>query len=424
MGKRKTIAMTDLFRFGCSLCSVLRNCSRRCKGAIAALLLLLAVSCMLASAQTTTTISGTVYDPRTTASALPLSNVLVYVTTGTVASLPSGVQCLTYAAPSGVASYTYTAVDGTFTLSNVPTNTTYTLVIQAGKWRRQFSETVVNDPQTGLALHMPANHTQGDIPLIAISTGSVDGLECVLHDMGIANSEFTDDNGTTNVGGRIHLYKGNGSPGAYITASTPVDTMLTGNAATMNSYDVVMFPCQGGAYLQSATAQTNLLNYANAGGRVFATHFSYAWLDPNAPFYSQFPPVANWLPQQAYPSPDPGIATVNTGFTDGGLLSQWLQNAGESYNNQQGKIQISTLRHDFSSVIPPTQAWLTMSNTETVGAGDVMQMTFNAPVGAPAANHALASANEVNPLYRAALPRTFASHSAQVRTKPPRPSIR
>jgi hypothetical protein len=350
----------------------------------AALLLLLAFPSALVSQ--TTTISGTVYDPRTTASALPISNVLVYVTTGTVDALPTGVQCLTYAAPTGVASYTYTAVDGTFTLTNVPTNATYTLVIQAGKWRRQFNEVVVNDPLTGLALHMPANHTQGDIPLIAISTGAVDGLECVLHDMGIADTEFTDDNGTVNAGGRIHLYKGNGSPGAEINASTPVDTMLTGDATTLNGYDVVMFPCQGGPFIQSATAQTNLLNYANAGGRVFATHYSYVWLDPGAPFNSQFPPVANWDLGQAQPFPDPGIANVNTGFTDGGLLSQWLQNAGETYKGMQGQIQVSTLRRDFDSVIPPTQSWLTMSGTETTGAGAVMQMTFNAPVGALAAN--------------------------------------
>ena len=154
-----------------SIFTAIRNNSGRFKGATAALLFVLPVLGTLASAQTTT-ISGTVYDPRTTASALPLPNVLVYVTTGTVAPLPSGVQCLTASTPSGVASYTNTAVDGTFTLAGVPVNTAYTLVIQAGKWRRQFSETVATAPLTGLALHMPADHTQGDIPLIAIATGS------------------------------------------------------------------------------------------------------------------------------------------------------------------------------------------------------------------------------------------------------------
>ena len=103
-------------------------------------------------------------------------------------------------------------MDGTFTLGNIPENASYTIVIQAGKWRRQFpNEAVAAAPLTGLSLNMPADHTQGDIPMIAIVTGSVDGVECVLRDMGIVDTEFTDDNGTVNPGGHIHLYKGGGS---------------------------------------------------------------------------------------------------------------------------------------------------------------------------------------------------------------------
>ena len=82
-------------------------------------------------------------------------------------------------------------------------------MIQAGKWQRQFPETVAAAPLTGLVLAMPANHTQGNIPFIAINTGEVDGAECVLRDMGISDSEFTDDNETVNPQGRIHLYQGN-----------------------------------------------------------------------------------------------------------------------------------------------------------------------------------------------------------------------
>jgi hypothetical protein len=382
--------MAALFRSVLSVLASVRSHTGRAglfRGAIVALLLAFPVLSTQVSAQTTT-ISGTVYDPRTTAGALPLPNVLVYATTGPVAPLPSGVQCLTASTPSGVVSYTNTAVDGTFTLANVPENATYTVVIQAGKWRRQFSETVAASPLTGLALHMPADHTQGDIPLIAIATGSADALECVFRDMGIADTEFTDDNGTTNPGGRIHLYQGSGSTGALINASTPSQTTLMGTAtdsSLLNSYDMVMFPCQGGPTGQTTPiAAANLLNYANTGGRVFNTHYSYAWLDPNTPFNSLFPPVANWDVSQAAPSPDPGIATVNTNFTDGATLAQWLQNSGASYNNTPGQIQISTLRHDFDGVIPPTQPWLTLNNS--AANNPVMQMTFNTPVGAPAAN--------------------------------------
>jgi hypothetical protein len=362
--------------------------SRHEKRAIAALALLIVVACGLAAAQAApmTTISGTVFDPRTT-NALPLSNVLVYATTAPVAPLPAGVQCLTYQAPTGVVSYAYTAVDGTFTLGNIPENAIYTVVIQAGKWRRQFTETIAGGPLAGLVLNMPADHTQGDIPLIAIVTGSVDGAECVLHDMGIASTEFTDDNGTVNPGGRIHLYKAGQGPGAEISAATPSESSLTGNSATLSGYDMVMFPCQGGQYVQGNIPLSNILNYANAGGRIFATHYSYVYLDPNSPMDAQFPPVANWS-TGAEQQITAGVGTVNTNFSDGATLAQWLQNSGATIAGTANQIDISTLRTDVGTVIPPSQSWLTLNSGSYAGqtTNPVMQMTFNTPVGAPAAS--------------------------------------
>jgi hypothetical protein len=382
--------MTAPVRFSLSVFPSICHIPSRLKNAAVLLLLVLPWFCSHAYAQTTTTISGTVYDPRTTANSLPLPNVLVYATTDPVAPLPAGVQCITSnnSTPTGVVAYTYTAVDGTFTLGNVPVNATYTVVIQAGKWRRQFSETVGTGALAGLTLHMPSDHTQGDIPMIAIATGSVDALECVLRDMGIADTEFTDDNGSVNAAGHIHLYRGTESSGAEINGSTPSQSVLMNSSTLMNNYDVIMFPCQGGPAGQATpTGATNLLNYADAGGRIFATHYSYAWLDPATPYNSQFPPVVNWQVGQANPTPDPGVATVNTGFTDGAIMAQWLQNAGASYQNTAGQIQISTLRHDFNGVIPPTQSWLTLnSGGTTTDPHPVMQFTFNTPVAAPAAN--------------------------------------
>ncbi len=386
--KREIFAMVQSFIPACSILPHRFNFLNRWKGVFAVLLFVLPAMAMQASAQTTT-ISGTVYDPRTLANGgLPLPGVLVYATTGTVAPLTPGVQCLTSATSTpptpGVVSDTNTAVDGTFTLTNVPANATYTVVIQAGKWRRQFTETVGTTALTGIELDMPANHTQGDIPLIAISTGGVDGMECVIRDMGIADTEFTDDNGTVNPGGRIHLYQGSGTPsasgGAVINASTPSQTALMTSATTMNAYDVLMFPCQGGPDGQATPAgATNLLNYANSGGRVFGTHYSYVWLDPGTPFDSDFPPVVDWNHNLTYPFPDPGPATINTGFSDGAALAQWLLDAGAS--TTYGQVELSTLRNDITSVIPPTQSWATENSDDAI-----MQITFNTPVGAPAAN--------------------------------------
>jgi hypothetical protein len=359
---------------------------RRYADAVRILLWMLPAICGIAAAQSTT-ISGKVYDPRTT-NALPLPNVLVYATTAPVAALPAGVQCLTYQAPTGVVSYAYTAVDGTFTLPNIPENTTYTLVIQAGKWRRQFpNEEVGTNPLTGLVLNMPANHTEGDIPMIAIVTGKVDGVECVLLHMGIDPAEFTDDTGSVNPSGRIHLYKGGGSAGAAISASTPVESTLTGNSSTLAGYDMVMFPCQGGEYVQSSSPLANIVSYANSGGRLFTTHYSFVYLDSDSPVDAQFAPVADWT-TTAEQQINSGVGTVSTNFSDGATLAQWLQNAGATVAGSMNQINISTLRTDVGGVIAPTQSWLTLNSGAYPGQGGnpVMQMTFNTPVGAPAAS--------------------------------------
>jgi len=371
---------SDSFHF-----AAIHNRFGSCRYGISLLWLLL-LACGVAAGQNTT-ISGTVYDPRG-ATGLPLPNVLVYASTSAVAPPPSGVQCLTSAnqMPTGVnvVSYANTAVDGTFTLQNIPQNASYTIVIQAGKWQRQFSETVGTSPLTGLQLSMPANHTQGNMPYIAIATGSVDGAECVLRDMGISDSEFTDDNQTVNPGGYVHLYRGSSSSGAQINVVTPSETALMNGTSTtpLNSYDMVMFPCQGNPSSQATTTgATNLLNFATAGGRIFATHYSYAWLEPASPYNAQFGKVANWMSEIGTSST---TGTVQENFSDGIFLAEWLNNAGSTLSGTTNEITISNVRTDVESVIAPTQAWVTLDNVSSMS--PVMQMTFNVPFGAPAAS--------------------------------------
>ena len=79
---------------------------------------------------------------------------------------------------------------------------------------------------------------------------------------------------------------------------------------------------------------SNLLNYANAGGRIFATHYSYVYLDPKSPMDAQFPPVANWTTTRGAID-NAGVGTVNTNFSDGATLAQWLQNSGATIPARQ-----------------------------------------------------------------------------------------
>jgi hypothetical protein len=316
----------------------------------------------------TTSISGVVYAPNGTD---PLPDVLVYIPNAPVAAFTPGVSCPVVGQPpsgSPLVGAT-TAVDGSFEITNVPVGTNIPLVIQTGRWRRQLVvPTTTACSNTVFSAQMPQNQTQGDIPKFAIATGSADQVECVLRKVGIQDSEFTDPSGT----GRINIFLGSGSPGANVDAATPSENLLMGTAATLNSYDVLMLPCEGGAYGRSATQLANLIAFANAGGRIYSSHFSYVWMYENPPFNG----VANWAVGQAQ-LPD-GTATVDTSFSEGQTLAQWLQLIGAT--TTQGQMPISTLRHDMNGVIAPTQSWLTLN--DTAANNPVMQFVFDTPIGA------------------------------------------
>ena len=266
-----------------------------------------------------------------------------------------------------------TATDGTFTLTNMPVGTNIPLVIQIGKWRRQVvipTVTACTNTAVPAALsHLPTSHAQGDIPKIAIVTGASDAIECVLQKVGIAQSEFTDPSGS----GRVNFYQGDGSSsstGAEIDSSTPTEATLEASQSAMNAYDAVMFGCQGGAYTESNTALGYLANFANAGGRVFATHYEYVWLNTNAGFQS----TVDWAVGGPDPTPDPGTGVINQNqsFPKGIQLASWLTDVGAS--STPGEITISTLRNDQTGAISPTASWMTDGS-------DIMQFTFNTPVG-------------------------------------------
>jgi len=343
-------------------------------------------SCQVAAScagSSTTTITGTVYVPN---GVDPLPNALVYIPSAQPDPLTAGVQCLV-AGTEGTGSpvaQTHTAVDGTFTLTGVPTGTNIPIVIESGKWRMQGTvQTVtgcVNNVAPAWATTFPNNHAQGDIPKIALVTGNVDALECVLRKTGLTDSEFTDPGGL----GQVNFYRGSGAAGSKIDNSTPSESALVSSPSTLANYDMVMFPCQGGEYTQSSGDLANLLAYGNVGGRIFATHYSYVWLYNNPTSSTGFGAAANWQINQSDPTPDPGMATVDSSFANGTTLSQWLQNAGASTTLTQ--IDISTLRLDQTGVIAPTQSWLTLNTNNTNGevAHPVMQMTFNTPVNAAA----------------------------------------
>jgi len=318
----------------------------------------------------TTTVSGTVYAPN---SVDPLPGVLVYVPNAPVEDLPAGATCRNGGTPpTAPLVQAITRPDGTFSVRNMPVGTNIPLVIQSGKWRRQI--VISNVPScTNTALiaaktRFPRNQSEGDMPNFAIVTGGVDSQECILRKIGIADTEFSSPSGT----GHVKLYAGAGFPGATFPTSTS-ETALVSSSAVLNGYDMVIFACQGAAYSPTSGAQQNLIDYANAGGRVMATHYAYTWLYNVAPFSG----TATWAPETVDISADPQIAYIDQSMPDGLQLAQSLVQVGAS--TTQGQIMLNSLRHDFTAVTPPSKLW--MSLNDPVAGIVPMQYTFDTPVG-------------------------------------------
>ncbi len=334
------------------------------------------------TAPATTSISGTVYAPNGTD---PLPNVLVYVPNAAVQAFPAGVTCdncntsLVSGAPLVTAT---TAVDGTFKITDMPVGTNIPLVIQNGRWRRQVVvpkvAACVNTTVAATLTRFPRTKAEGDIPRMGFVTGSVDALECVLRKIGIADSEFGDP--TTPSAPRVQFYQGDGAPGATYSASTPIEDSLWGSQATINKYDMVFFACQGEPIDRTTASQNVLIDYANAGGRIFATHYSYVWLYNDSPFSS----TATWDADQTPNfTSDPETGVINQGFPKGLALAQWLKLLYPA--STLGQIAINTLRHDFDGVVAPSTLWISLQDPN-YPAPVPMHYTFDTPVGAAPAN--------------------------------------
>jgi hypothetical protein len=300
----------------------------------------------------------------------PIYNAIVYVPNSTVSPFTPGVQCSQCGGEvSGdplVA--TQTAPDGTFTLVNVPVGTDIPLVVQLGRWRRQVTiPSVTACGNTALPTdltRMPRNPTEGDIPLIAVATGEADQTECVLMKMGIDQAQFTLPSGN----GRVQFYIDNGSD---LGPGTPPAENLYSSPPTLALYDMVVLPCVGMPVDELPSDQQNLISYTGAGGRVFATHYSYAWLNNDPPFSG----TANWIGMPDPNAPSSLTGTIDTSFVEGQNFATWLEDVGALSAPDQ--IALDNVRYDVLSINPPTDQFI-------YAPSQVLQMGFFTPVGEPA----------------------------------------
>jgi hypothetical protein len=383
-----------------------------------------------------TTISGVVYDP---AGNNPLYNVVVYVPNTTPDPLTPGVDstsCSCDALYTGQpVAAAVTDATGSFTIKNAPTGTSIPLVIQIGKWRKQTTvPAVASCTNTAITtkLTLPSSQAEGDIPSIAISTGGADSLECLLLRIGVSASEYGPGASGT---GRIHIFQGSadtaaGSAGAATTSpvAAPLSSEgLWNSSANLMPYDITILSCEGeetedqpGNAALKLSDQQNLLQYTSAGGRVFASHFHYAWFD-TGPFGAAN--IATWTrganpinDSTNNPITNPTTqgdfinANIITTFDDGGtfpkgaILDQWLANVSAlnpAGVQAPGELHITGAKHnaDLNGLAnTPSQGWIaadTNAQTEIIDyppgtdggapksvAGATEYLSFNTPVDA------------------------------------------
>jgi hypothetical protein len=315
------------------------------------------------SAGKKTTISGTVYDP---AGEWPLYNAVVYVpkADGALPAFPVGVACERCADPVPARAVALSGPDGTFRLEDVPAGKV-DLVVQLGKWRRKQTISVLpcqDNPLSDRNLtRLPRTQLEGDIPKIALSTGHSDALECLLHKIGIAYSEFTTDAGD----GRVNMFVGcqgddNGPFGANKFADElggaafPSTNQLF-DSGTLKQYDVVIFSCEGHKCdsIQTQENIAQLVDFANSGGRVFLDHNHYNWLNhadapiENAAEFSSSPnDIQSPLPTK-----------INDQFPKGAAFAEWLLNVQAS--TRLGALDIYAAKTSVQSLSPNrSQSWI------------------------------------------------------------------
>ena len=339
-----------------------------------------------------TSLTGTVYDP---AGANPLYNVVVFVPNDPAGVLPP-IKLGTNTCSScdvSIGDYvaaTTTDASGNFTLDGVPAAKNVPLVVQIGKWRREVFLPEVkpctdNVIAGSASTRLPKNHTEGDIPQMALVTGSADNLGCFLEGVGLDPSEYS----APHAGGRLDVYQGlKGGPGLTSGGAGDCSTDNPGcvwhSKANLEAYDIVLLSCEGDTYdpddpdsptttNKSAASKSALHDWLNEGGKAFATHYQYTWFK-NSPA-ADFQKVATWLGGSS--GNQSGTYDIDATFPKGKVFNQWLMNVNALTGTQ---IALSQVANSVSTVHAPTQRWIYEASSS-----DVKYLSFVTPLNGMAA---------------------------------------
>ncbi|MBW2735142.1 MAG: carboxypeptidase regulatory-like domain-containing protein [Deltaproteobacteria bacterium] len=261
------------------------------------------------------TLTGKVFAPN---GKDPVAGALVAIPV-TLTPLPDTVQCSTCNIPGDYHARTYTDATGAFTLEGLPQRSPLQLEIRKGMFRRVVE---VDFPGCAGPVSLPADKTTlpgknkhyGDldrIPRIAVITGAWDRLEKVLDKLGVEEKVFF--NGTDLLGG-----------------SESMQALLQ-NGALLAQHHIVFINCGTrfeALVTQPGPARNVLREYVKAGGRLFATDYSYDFIEQVFPEFIDF--QASTQNEWTLPE-EPNAAEVGTANLDfeadvmDESLAQWLK---------------------------------------------------------------------------------------------------
>ncbi len=350
-----------------------------------------------------TSISGTVYDP---AGSLPLYNVYVYIPNTKPDAIltgdPTCTQCEAPASGNPVVGV-LTDAKGNFTLQQVtgdkwgvPSGDNIPLVLQVGKWRRQTTIPKVTactanalPNAQGQRLRLPAKTSEGDMPLIAFTSGC-DPAECFLRNVGIDDSEFVAPGSGA---GHVHFFTGldadnfNGTDASSVPGgNTSFDTYTWWlQPANLLKYDIIFNACECNSNdrnMYGTDGYTAMEAYLQGGGRLFTTHYYYNWFaPPTGPADEQS--VVSWALPESFTSQPYANFFIDYSFPKGKAYADWLQNA--NVTTTYGQITLTDTRYDMNGVNPAGTRWIYNADAASDANYATMYMSFNSPVGQPAA---------------------------------------
>jgi hypothetical protein len=132
------------------------------------------------------------------------------------------------------------------------------------------------------------------------------------------------------------------------------------DVANLRKYDMILHSCEGteNPTNKSMQARMALQQYADAGGRVFASHWHNNWFEHGP---APWPTIANFQHQADLDIPF--TATIDTSFTRGAELAQWLMNVGGS--TAYGQLVIRGAQHTINTVGTGRQ-WIYSTTPQSV----------------------------------------------------------